>query len=354
VSGDLRVLQVIQQLTYGGAERVVTALSRRLVDEGAHVGIVAAGAPAFDVPGVPLFPLPLIERRLDRVPRAVVAVARAIRRERPSVVHAHNPIVACVTGLATGRSHWKPALMTMHGVPGEEYSTAARVLRLSGVPVVACGPGVEAALHEHGLEVLATVVNGISALPPPADPSELKRSLRIPDALRLVVSVGRLVPQKHHALALRAIASTPDVAYVIVGDGPLRNDLAALAGELSIADRVRFVGARRDAVSIVAAADLFVLSSRWEGLPLVVLEALAAGTPVVATDVRGVRELVTHERTALLAPDNAHALAAALRRLLDDQRLAESLREGGRRLAARYGEAQMTDRYLELYRSLAR
>jgi glycosyltransferase involved in cell wall biosynthesis len=352
---ELRVMQVIQDLTYGGAERIVATLSRRLEEAGAEVTVASAGSAVPDLPDVRVATLPRIERRITRLPAAALALRRAVRQERPAVVHAHNPGMALVTAVATARGRSMPALVTVHGVPEEDYRSAARVLRLAGLPVIGCGPGVTAALEEHGVRVAGTVVNGIAPFDERSDADEVRRSLGLPGDMRLVLAVGRLVPQKNQALALEAVASVPEAALVVVGDGALRGELEALARSLAIDERVRFTGARSDARRLMTAADAYVLSSHWEGLPLVVLEALAAGAPVVATAVRGVRELLDDEENALLTPpDDADALAAALRRVLDNGALAERLRANGRRLAERYGEEQMSDRYLALYRSLAR
>jgi glycosyltransferase involved in cell wall biosynthesis len=169
------------------------------------------------------------------------------------------------------------------------------------------------------------------------------------------VAVGRLVPQKNHALAVEALALLPDVRLAILGEGELRGELERLVEERGLAGRIVLPGVRADARAIVAAADVLVLPSRWEGLPLVVLEALAAGTPVVATAVRGVRELLADGSTGLLVdPDDPAALAAAVRRVLAEPGLAALLAGEGRRLAARHGEVEMVHAYLDLYEALVR
>ena len=341
-------------LTFGGAERIVATLSKRLEDSGAHVSVVSSGSALPGLPNVRVAPLPRIERRIHRLPAAALALRRALRQERPAVVHAHNPGMALVTAAATARGRVTPALVTVHGVPEEDYGSAARVLRIAGLPIVACGPGVAAALEDHGVLVAGTVVNGVQPVNGSTNGDALKQSFGLSPELRLVVAVGRLVPQKNHALALRAVAGVPAVALVVVGEGPYVTS-STLTRSLGLDGRVRFTGARSDARRLTAAADAFLLSSRWEGLPLVVLEALAAGTPVVATAARGVRELVADGDTAVLAPpDDADALAEGLRRVLEDDTLSARLRANGLRLAERYSEERMTERYLALYRSLAR
>ena len=151
----------------------------------------------------------------------------------------------------------------------------------------------------------------------------------------------------------QGMAEVPATTLVVLGEGPLHDALEHLAREHGVEDRIRLAGVRPDARAIVGAADAIVFSSTWEGLPLAALEALAAGTPVVATSVRGLRELLTDGQDALLViPEDSRALAAALRRVLDDPDLAARLAEGGRALAAANSEDVMIRRYLELYEVL--
>jgi glycosyltransferase involved in cell wall biosynthesis len=243
--------------------------------------------------------------------------------------------------------------VSVHGVPDEDHNSAARILRLAGVHVVACGPGVASGLAEHRLEA-ETIVNGISPAPPPADRSALEREWDLPPNAPLVVVAGRLVPQKNHALALDAVARVPDAQLAVLGEGPLAGELERTSRELGVADRVVLAGLRTDARAVIGVADAVLITSHAEGLPLVALETLAAGTPLVATAVRGIRELVEHERSALLAaPGDAQALADALRRVLTEPGLRERLANGGRELAAGYTEEGMVERYLALYARLA-
>jgi glycosyltransferase involved in cell wall biosynthesis len=168
-----------------------------------------------------------------------------------------------------------------------------------------------------------------------------------------VIAVGRLVEQKNHALAIQAIAEVPDAVLAIAGEGVLRHELERLAEETGVADRVRFLGLRPDARALMGAADAVVMPSHWEGLPLSALEALASGTPLVATDVRGLRELVADEENALLVPEDPHALAAALRRVLDDSELAARLAAAGKHVDGAGNDSRLVERFLKLYERLA-
>jgi glycosyltransferase involved in cell wall biosynthesis len=178
-----------------------------------------------------------------------------------------------------------------------------------------------------------------------AGPAEDEGAAR--DPAPTVVTVCRLVPWKGVDGLIRVTASLPGVRLVVVGDGPLRGALGALAEELGVAGRVRFAGtlSAREVRRELRRADVFVLNSSYEGLPHVVLEAMSERTPVVATDAGGTGELVRHGETGLLVPvgDDA-ALRGAIQRLLGDPGLREALGEGAlRRLRAEFSLAAMVE-----------
>jgi glycosyltransferase involved in cell wall biosynthesis len=297
----------------------------------------------------------MLHRRRWRVPGAAWTLRRAIHQWRPDIVQAYNPGMGMVTALATFRGTSPPAFVTVHGVPEEDYRRAGRLLRWSGLPVVACGPGVASGLEEAGSSVLRTIVNGVSPAPPPADRRALADAWGLKPDGALIVCVGRLARAKNQGLAVRALAVIPDATLALVGDGPERDRLRAEATRKEVADRVLFAGYREDARALIGAADAVVIPSRSEGLPSVALEALAAGRPLVATAVRGLRELLTDEVDALLVqPDDPLELAAALRRVLTEPGLGARLGLGAHRLAAQYPVEAMVRGYLELYERLRR
>ena len=340
---------MIQELRTGGAERILVSAYRGARQAGHEVFVAASPGPVGDELDTEPFPIPIVGRRPSRIPSAASAVRRAVAKTRPDVIHAHNPTMALATGLVTLRGRRPPGLVSLHGGPEQDWPAAVRLVRLSGLAPVACGPGVEAALEQHGLPPLATVPNAVPPAPPPADRAELG----LDPGTRLVLAVGRLVEQKNHALAIHAIAEVPDAVLAIAGAGALRDELERLAEETGVADRVRFLGMRPDARALMGAADVVVLPSRWEGLPLSALEALASGTPLVATDVRGLRELVSDGENALLVPEDAHALATAVRRVLDDPELAARLAAAGKQVDGAGSDRELVARFLELYERLA-
>ena len=162
----------------------------------------------------------------------------------------------------------------------------------------------------------------------------------------IVGSVGRLAEQKGYDTLLEAAALVHEAEFVVVGDGELRSRLEAQAGE-----NVRLIGRRDDVPELLASFAVYAQPSRFEGLCVAVLEAQAAGVPVIATPVGGMRDTVVHEQTGLVVPvDDALALASAVRRLLADRVLVNRLaEEGQRRVRERYSERRMIDETLALY-----
>jgi glycosyltransferase involved in cell wall biosynthesis len=344
---------VIQEMGQGGAERVVVTLAA----EGRRVGyeVAVASSPGsleaeFDGHR---FEMPFIRRDVRRLPSAVASLVSIVRRWTPDVLHCHNPTMGLVAAVATARGAWRPALVSMHGVPEEDYERSSRILRLTGFTTVACGPGVEAALRDHGVRRVTTIVNGVSPAPPPATRQELANRFGIPVDVPLVVAAGRLAPQKDQATAVRALAALPWATLMLIGDGPLRGSLDRLISELGVGERVHLVGQQPEARRFIGAADSVVISSRWEGLPLVALETLASGVPLVASDVRGNRELLHHDHDAILVPPgDPAALAHAIQGCLLDEARRSELIENGLRTASRYTEERMSSGFFTLYREL--
>jgi glycosyltransferase involved in cell wall biosynthesis len=223
--------------------------------------------------------------------------------------------------------------------------------------IVAISDAVRAFHVAAGLpaEKLVTVHYGLDSTP--ETPSELTpEAAGVPADAPLVLAVGRLIEQKDHATLLRAFADVPDAWLAILGWGPLEESTKALAAELGLAGRVVVPG-RVEPRDWLRRADVFAHSSRWEGFGIVLLEAMLAGLPVVATRVSAIPEIVADGETGLLAEAGDSAgLAGHLRELLGDETLRRRLGDAGRaRAQAEFSVAAMADRTIEVYRqALAR
>jgi glycosyltransferase involved in cell wall biosynthesis len=233
--------------------------------------------------------------------------------------------------------------------------------------IAAISGGVRDALTASGVPSTAirVIPSGIDTAPfdAPFDRAAARARLGIAPGRILAIQVAALAPHKSQTTLLHAAARlrerAPSLVTWIAGEGRLRGALLAEHARLGLDDRVRFLGFREDVVDLLRAADLFVLSSYLEGLGTSVLDAMAAGLPVVATRVGGVPEIVRDGETGLLVPPrDPEALAAAMARLAEEPALRERLGAGGRALARTYGAdrtASLTrDLYVELLRDRAR
>ena len=181
----------------------------------------------------------------------------------------------------------------------------------------------------------------------------MKRTeLGVPEEAKIILSVGELNKNKNHEKAIRAIAELgkDDVHYVIAGKGDLADELTGLARDLGIAERVHLLGYREDVAELYGAADLFVHPSYREGLPVAVIEAMAAGLPIVASKIRGNVDLITSDGGRLVCPCNAHGFAEAIDTLLSDEDTRVRMGENNREAAKRYSTEAVTELLLKLYK----
>ena len=204
---------------------------------------------------------------------------------------------------------------------------------------------------------LVVIPNGIDASEFKNLRPGLREELDLPGDALLVVSVGRLDEQKGMHYLIRAAASVsnrrPETVFAIAGDGPLRASLENEIKQLGLEGRVHLLGWRDDIPDILATVDLFVLPSLWEGMPNVILEAMACGKPVIATDIGGSRELVVNNETGrLVPPKDAASLAVTIEQLLAHLDLACTMgKRGAERASQVFGLDAMVERNVELYRA---
>ena len=227
--------------------------------------------------------------------------------------------------------------------------------------VIAITRAVKDVLVEGGVDprIISVIYSGIdpAKYAGAAGGSRLRGELGIPESSRLVGTVGALAPHKAQAFLLRAAKKLAqerdDIRYIIVGEGELEAELKALARSMGVDDIVTFAGFRRDIGAVFAAMDVFVLSSVAEGLCTSILDAMASGVPVVATNVGGVPEIVVDGTCGLLVPPaDPEALAQAINRLLDDPGLRGRLARGGRERVQRFTIDRTVEETERLYLSL--
>lgn len=347
----MKLLMVIAEMGVGGAEAVVEALASDAVRRGDEVTVASAGgfrADRLAATGIRTLSVPLAGRRPAALANSVRLLRRELRTRRPDLVHVHNVKTAAVLRAAAMGRRGVPVLVTMHGVPDDEYASAARVLRRAADRVVAVSSDVRDRLIAAGCprERITVVDNAVAPLDR-HDRTEARARLQVAADVPVAVCLARLVDQKRHDLLIAAWRSVPgDAVLLIAGDGPNLNRVETQAA----ADpRIRLVGARDDPDLLLSAADLSVLPSDWEGLPISVLEAMAAGVPVVASAV-GALPSALGNAACLVPPGSADALAEGISRVLSDRRYRQQLVTAGQDLIrTRFDPHAMLDAYRRSY-----
>lgn len=308
----MRVLHVISEMGTGGAEALVAGMARCGEDFGWESAVASGGGHRADALTVPTFDVPVARRSLLGVARAASATRSAYRAFRPDVVLAHNVKASATARLAMAPGSRVPLVTVFHGVASTDFRKAARVLRRTSDAVVAVASATADRLRSAGLRSPVLIRNAVFPSPAGADRATVRAALGVSPDVPVALCLARMEPQKRHDLLLRAWESV-DGELWLAGDGSLRAELEQQAG-----DRVRFLGNRSDVADLLGAADVTVLTSDWEGLPIAVLESLAAGRPVVATDVDGVREALAGGGGLVVPRGDVAAIASALRSLLSN------------------------------------
>lgn len=365
----LSILHVTAPARYGGLEQVVRALATGHRQRGHDVAVAAVLEPP-DAASHP-FVEALQRAGVEVAPvvtsaRGYLAERRAVRglvsRVKPHVVHTHGgrpDIVDAPVARALGI----PTATTVHGFSKGggrsglyEYLQKRAFRRFHAVIAVSRAQAEELRAAGVRPDRLHLVPNAWQPTPQ-LDRGEARRFLGIPEASRRLGWVGRLTREKGADVVLCALArvAEPTVSLSIVGDGRERTELEALARRLGVADRVVFHGRVRDAGRLPRAFDAFVLSSRTEGTPIALFEAMAAGVPVVATAVGGVPDVVSEREAWLVPPEDPVTLALAINAALADlgrrRTRADAARE---RLDREFGVQPWLGRYETIYRAIAR
>jgi glycosyltransferase involved in cell wall biosynthesis len=381
-SPQIKILRVITRLNIGGPAQHVTFLTERL-NGGVFASALIAGAlgrgdgdmgPLATERGIPVTVVPALgnDRGLIDDLRALLSLYRLMRAQRPTIVHLHLLKARCLGGIAAKLAGVPLVVETLHGhLLGGYYRPLKQRLILTFERFIGRWLAdrvivLSETQREEVLRLDITVPEKVDVVPLGLElerfisasqhRGSLRQELGIGQDAFLVGVVGRLVPIKGYDVLLHAVRMISTLVadrlmVVIVGDGPLRETLKVEAKRLGIDHLIRFLGWRRDVDRVYADLDVFVQSSFNEGTPVSLIEAMAAGTPVVATRVGGVPDVVDDGRSGLLvAPKDPAALAQAILTLWRAPDLRRHMGERARRdVYPRYAIDRLVARLEELY-----
>jgi glycosyltransferase involved in cell wall biosynthesis len=379
----IRVLRVIARLNVGGPALHAVLLTERL-DPARYEARLATGRVGHEEgdylelhgavpPGIVSIDALGRDVRGGRDWSAFRQLVRLIRTFRPHVVHTHTAKAGALGRLAAALCRVPVVVHTYHGHVFDGYFpplqtrlvvAAERLLAWRASALIAVTERVRRDLLTRGIgrpDRIVVVPLGLDLDPMQAAPArrgELRAELGLAPGTPLVGIVARLVPVKAHETFLQVARDLapvrPDAVFLIVGDGERRGALEAMARELGVGDRVRFLGWRADLDRLYADLDVVVLTSKNEGSPVALIEAMAAGRPVVSTRAGGVEDVVADGVTGRVVPvGDAGAIARAVVGLLDDPEEAARLGEAARAsVVARFGSQRLVDDIDALYQRL--
>jgi len=359
----LRVVHVVRSLEIGGVERLVCELSAaRAADRTAVLCLLSIGPLGEQLArrGVDVRLIGMSDGKLPTILR----MRQTLAELRPDVVHCHNWLAFTYGGLAA-RLRGAPGLVfTRHGAKPPTVCLGDRVNRWFArrARIVGVTAEIRDAMSRWSRRPACDVryvPNGLDLAPYDQAPRREVARQRLgwkPDEQRIGI-VARLSEEKDHVSLLQAFVAVsarhPAARLVLVGDGPLRETLRTSIRDLGLTDTVDMLGSRIDIPQLLAGLDLFVLPSRSEGIPMTLLEAMAARLPVVATAVGGIPAVVRRGETGLLVPPGEPAaLAEAISVTLDDRAMANAMGEAGRRrVEEEFDLRRVSEEYEALYRS---
>lgn len=369
-----KILFVIRDMGGGGEQRVMMVLLRHLART-RFEPVVAVCGPKTDYYKKDM-PRDVSTNFLNRknlldIPRIIFSLSRLIKREAPDIVCGFS----LSSNLLMFLSRWLsriniPLIFTEHSNLTQllkqypRFSFVKRLLIRKFYPmadhIICVSKGVRDNLAvDFSVPVsddkCTVIYNPIEIECIKAQTKKAVSHLWFMEKRPVIVACGRLNPQKNYPLLLKAVAMAseeiPDIRLIILGDGELRDMLSSYANELGIAGKVDFVGFQKNPFTFMARADVFILSSLWEGFGVVLIEAMACGTAVVSTRCpSGPDETITHEVNGLLVPvGDERALADAILRLLKDESLRRTLAEAGRKLAEDFDVKKVVVGYERLF-----
>lgn len=363
----IRVLQIIPNFGYGGAEMLVKDLL--LAQDTQKLEMAACSLYPFSATSIEEeiheknLTVFYLDKELGPDPRMVKRLYDTFMRFKPHVIHTHRYAIR-YTLIPSILCQIPVKIHTIHNIARKEVDLAGRIIHFLAFRLFNYKPiGIskiisESAMDYYKIDNIPYIYNCI-----PTDKYinnnnmklNIRLSLNFDDDSLVIIHVGRFFPQKNHRLLIesfsRVLLKINNVKLVMVGDGDLRPEMEGIVNRNGLNNHIKFLGVRKDIADLLSASDIFVLSSDWEGLPLTVIEAMAAGKPVIATAVGGVPELIEDNINGyLVKPGDIDSLAHAIIKMAGDREGSRKMGEIGQKMAReKFDIGIMAKAYENLY-----
>lgn len=354
----MRIVQIITSLDLGGAQTLLENLSYGLQEAGQEVIVISlednhsSTAQRIEERGIQVI---YLDKHPHYDPSIVGKLSPILRDLKPDIIHAHN-IKKAYVYLAARKAGLSNIVYTVHNMAWKEQKFVGGLFsyfmfHLGLMVPVGISPKVTESIKErYHLRSVPTIYNG-------TDLSRFtaKQDYSLHDA-PCIVNIARLDAQKNHRRLIDAFKIIskrfPETRLILVGDGELRKEIENQVLSLGLRDKVSFEGLQDDIPGYLKDADVFCLSSDFEGMPMTLIEAMAAGMPIVSTYVGGVPDMLKNEKSALLTECSEQAIANAVMRVLEDSTLRAVLGRNAVKASVKFSHTHMAERYLFLYEKI--
>lgn len=362
-------MQITHDLRIGGLQRVILDLCKNISRDRFEVSVCCLRqksefAEEIEAQGIPVILLPQKKKGTDYL--SFLKLYRILKSKRPDIIHLHNSQPLIDGTISALMAHKPKIVYTDHA---RDFPDKQRIMFIEGIlskfvnQIVGVSDHTAKNLMKYermNPKKIVTIVNGIDEKKYRININKAKKKeeLGITRFGPIIGLFGRLCSQKGIIYLLRAapdiIKHYPNLLVLIVGEGPLRESLEIESEKLNIGGNVKFVGPRLDIPEILSILDVYVLSSLWEGLPLVLLEAMAAGIPIVTTRVGGIPSVIMNDDSGILVePRRPDLLGQAIVNVLSDKKIAKRLAKNAYiRFRKDFTVEKMLRRYEDIYESL--
>jgi len=333
------ILMVFEGLSHGGAERHIVDVAGGIQNLGEHKIIVATNGGALEselsdknvlheiIPGKRYSPTHLL--------KAAYAISALVKKHNIDIIHSHSRYYNLVSLLAIKLFHLAAMrVATVHNVYPDKHW-----LGFWPSNTICVSTAAEEYVLKHANTKTRVILNGIPELHPERNSQDLRQQLGIAPDTHILLNIGRLSEQKAQHLLIEAffkVINTPDTPplhLLIAGEGELRQRLEEDIKQFSLDDKISLLGSRDDIGDLINASDIFVLSSRWEGLGIVLIEAASLGLPLISFKTGGVVEVVHHNKTGLLVePEDITGMSEAIVKLINNPKLRQEMGAAGKEL----------------------
>jgi len=353
----MKILQVIPYFCFGGAETMCENLTYALKKLGHQVTVVSLYAERTPISkrmeeaGVQII---YLDKKLGLDLSMVPKLAKIMGREKPDVIHTHLDVIKYAVAAAK-LSGIRRCVHTVHNVADKEAEGRIQrtinnfYFKMGWSVPVALSPLVQSTIAEfYGMDKarVPVIYNGV----------DLSRCIPLDhyaNQAKVLIHLGRFNEQKNHEGLLRAFRivaeQEPDCRLDLLGDGELRTQTEELAKQLGISEKVRFLGSQSNVYPYLKEADIFLLPSNYEGMPMTIIEAMGTGLPVVASAVGGVPDMITHGESGLLTSTDPEEVAGAVLELMGNKALREKLGENAKQASKRFSAEYMAAEYCKVY-----